>query len=164
MTETGNGTQGEQAEETPSGPARELTLHLLRMLETRADAASIALQSEIQSFSSRLQLRVLAGAAIFFAIWAGIVLLAIVLPPQLRVPVLAALVVLFVAGGVIALLVAKRKVDSREVGSLTWFLESLKLDLEVFSRALEKRRTTASQPQSPPAPPPEERSADELAA
>jgi len=164
MTESGNGTQGEPSEETPSGPARELTLHLLRMLETRADAASIALQSEIQSFSSRLQLRVLAGAAIFFAIWAGIVLLAIVLPPQLRVPVLAALVVLFVAGGVIALLVAKRKVDSREVGSLTWFLESLKLDLEVFSRALEKRRTTASQPQSPPAPPPEERSADELAA
>jgi len=166
MTESGNDTQGGHSEETPSGPARELTLHLLRMLETRADAASIALQSEIQSFSSRLQLRVLAGAAIFFAIWAGIVLLAIVLPPQLRVPVLAALVGLFVAGGVIALLVAKRKVDSREVGSLTWFLESLKLDLEVFSRALEKRRTTASQPQSqsPPAPPPEERSADELAA
>jgi hypothetical protein len=48
------------------------------------------------------------------------------------------------------------------VGSLTWFLDSLKLDLEVFSRALEKRRAAASQP--PPAPPPEERSADELAA
>ena len=158
MTESGNDTQGEHAEETPSGPARELTLHLLRMLETRADAASIALQSEIQSFSSRLQLRVLAGAAIFFAIWAGIVLLAIVLPPQLRVPVLAALVVLFVAGGVIALLVAKRKVDSREVGSLTWFLESLKLDLEVFSRALEKHQATA------PPPPSEEGSPDELAA
>src|SRR4249920_532528 len=119
MTESSNDTQGEPPEESPSGPARELTLHLLRMLETRADAASIALQSEIQSFSSRLQLRVLAGAAIFFAIWAGIVL-----PPQLRVPVLAALVGLFVIGGVAALLVARRKVDSREVGSLTWFLES----------------------------------------
>jgi uncharacterized membrane protein YqjE len=162
MTESGNGTQGEQPEETPSGPARELTLHLLRMLETRADAASLALQSEIQSFSSRLQLRVLAGAAIFFAIWAGIVLLAIVLPPHLRIPVLAALVGLFVAGGVAALLVANRKVDPSEVGSLTWFLDSLKLDLEVFSRALEKRRAAASQP--PPQPPPEERSADELAA
>jgi hypothetical protein len=164
MTESGNDTQGGHSEETPSGPARELTLHLLRMLETRADAASIALQSEIQSFSSRLQLRVLAGAAIFFAIWAGIVLLALVLPPHLRVPVLAALVGLFVAGGVVALLLANRKVDSGEVGSLTWFLDSLKLDLEVFSRALEKRRASASQPQPPPAPPPEERSADELAA
>ena len=164
MTESGNDTQGGHSEETPSGPARELTLHLLRMLETRADAASIALQSEIQSFSSRLQLRVLAGAAIFFAIWAGIVLLAIVLPPHLRVPVLAALVGLFVAAGVVALLLANRKVDSGEVGSLTWFLDSLKLDLEVFSRALEKRRASASQPQPPPAPPPEERSADELAA
>ena len=164
MTESGNDTQGGHSEETPSGPARELTLHLLRMLETRADAASIALQSEIQSFSSRLQLRVLAGAAIFFAIWAGIVLLALVLPPHLRVPVLAALVGLFVAAGVVALLLANRKVDSGEVGSLTWFLDSLKLDLEVFSRALEKRRAAASQPQPPPAPPPEERSADELAA
>jgi len=164
MTESGNDTQGGHSEETPSGPARELTLHLLRMLETRADAASIALQSEIQSFSSRLQLRVLAGAAIFFAIWAGIVLLALVLPPHLRVPVLAALVGLFVAGGVVALLLANRKVDSGEVGSLTWFLDSLKLDLEVFSRALEKRRASASQPQPPPAPPSEERSADDLAA
>jgi hypothetical protein len=65
-----------------------------------------------------------------------------------------------VAGGVAALLVANRKVDPSEVGSLTWFLDSLKLDLEVFSRALEKRRAAASQPP----PPPEERSADELAA
>ena len=162
MTESSNDTQGEHSAETHSGPARELTLHLLRMLETRADAAGIALQSEVQSFSSRLQLRVLAGAAIFFAIWAGIVLLAIVLPPQLRVPVLAALVGLFVVSGVAALLVANRKVDSREVGSMTWFLDSLKLDLEVFSRALEKRHAAASQP--PPAPPPEVRSADELAA
>jgi len=47
---------------------------------------------------------------------------------------------------------------------MTWLLDSLKLDLEVFSRALEKRRAAASQPQPPPAPPPEERSADELAA
>ena len=81
MMESGNDTQDENPEDSHSGPARELTLHLLRMLETRADAASIALQSEMQSFSARLQLRVLAGAAMFFAIWAGIVLLAIVLPP-----------------------------------------------------------------------------------
>jgi uncharacterized membrane protein YqjE len=158
MTETVDDTQDEHTEEAHSGPARELTLHLLRMLETRADAAGIALQSEIQSFSARLQLRVLAGAAMFFAVWAGIVLLAIVLPPHLRVPVLSALVGLFILGGVIALLVAKRKVDSREVGSLTWFLESLKLDLEVFSRALEKPQVVA------PPPPSEDRSTDELAA
>jgi uncharacterized membrane protein YqjE len=164
MTESGADTQGEHSEESPSGPARELTLHLLRMLETRADAASIAVQSEIQSFSSRLQLRVLAGAAIFFAIWAGIVLLAIVLPPQLRVPVLAVLVGLFVAGGVIALVVANRKVDSHEVGSMTWVLDSLKLDLEVFSRALDKHRATAPHPQPPSPPPAEERNTDELAA
>ena len=65
-----------------------------------------------------------------------------------------------VVGGIAALLVAKRKVDSREVGSMTWFLEGLKLDLEVFSRALEKHQAAA--PQSPP--PAEERSPDELAA
>ena len=157
MTETVD-AQGEHPEEEHSGPARELTLHLLRMLETRADAAGIALQSEIQSFSARLQLRVLAGAAFFFAVWAGIVLLAIVLPPPMRVPVLSALVGLFVLGGVIALLVAKRKIDSAEVGSMTWFMDSLKLDFEVFSRVLEKH------PAAAPPPPAEERSPDELAA
>ena len=155
MTESGNDTQGGHSEETPSGPARELTLHLLRMLETRADAASIALQSEIQSFSSRLQLRVLAGAAIFFAIWAGIVLLALVLPPHLRVPVLAALVGLFVAGGVVALLLANRKVDSGEVGSLTWFLDSLKLDLEVLARSLAQAQVVQAPTQPPVQPEPE---------
>ena len=143
MMEAGNDTQDENPEDSHSGPARELTLHLLRMLETRADAASIALQSEMQSFSARLQLRVLAGAAMFFAIWAGIVLLAIVLPPELRVPVLGGLVALFVVGSVVALLMAKRKVESREVGSMTWFLDSLKLDLEVFARALEKPKAAA---------------------
>jgi uncharacterized membrane protein YqjE len=150
--------QDQDPEDSHSGPARELTLHLLRMLETRADAAGIALHSEMQSFSSRLQLRVLAGAAIFFAIWAGIVLLAIVLPPELRVPVLAGVVGLFVVVAVIALLMARRKVESREVGSMTWFLDSLKLDLEVFSRALEKPKATM--PPSPAA----EGSTDELAA
>ena len=158
MMESGNDTQDENPEDSHSGPARELTLHLLRMLETRADAASIALQSEMQSFSARLQLRVLAGAAMFFAIWAGIVLLAIVVPPELRVPVLGGLVGLFVVGSVVALLMAKRKVESREVGSMTWFLDSLKLDLEVFARALEKPKAAA------PPPPAEQGSPDELAA
>jgi len=148
-----NGTAAEQPEEH-SGPARELTLHLLRMLETRADAAGIALQAEIDSFSSRLLLKVIAGAAIFFALWAGIVLLAIVLPAELRAPVLAVVVGLFVIGAVVALVVAKRKVASREVGSMAWFLECLKLDLEVFSRALEKHQVPTAAP--PPEPPSEE--------
>jgi uncharacterized membrane protein YqjE len=147
MMDAGNDTPAEQPEGNQSGPARELTLHLLRMLETRADAAGIALQSEIDSFSKRLQLRVVAGAAMFFAVWAGIVLLAIVLPPQLRVPVLSVVVGLFVVGAVIALLVAKRNVASRAVGSMAWFLDGLKRDVEVFARALE-------QPQAPAAPSP----------
>ena len=39
------------------GKARALTIHVLRMIETRMDAAGIALQAELHSFSSRLQLR-----------------------------------------------------------------------------------------------------------
>jgi uncharacterized membrane protein YqjE len=157
MMDSAKDPQGEQPEESQSGPARELTLHLLRMLETRADAAGIALQSEIESISSRLQLRAIAGAAMFLAVWAGIVLLAIVLPPELRVPVLAGVVGLFVVVAVAAMLIARRRVASREVGSMTWFLESLKLDFEVFSRVLEKHHASAP-------PPAEERSPDELAA
>jgi len=65
---------------------------------------------------------------------------------------------LFVVGSVVALLMAKRKVESREVGSMTWFLDSLKLDLEVFARALEKPKAAA------PPPPAEQGSPDELAA
>jgi hypothetical protein len=42
---------GEPVEEDEPGRARALTIHLLRMLETRVDAAGIALQGEIQSFS-----------------------------------------------------------------------------------------------------------------
>lgn len=133
------------AEEPETGAARALTLHLLRMLETRADAAGIALQSEIQSFSTRLQLRVVAGAALFIAVWGGIVLLAIVLPPHLRIPVLSAVVALFVVAGVWALLAAKRASPSQDVGSMTWFLDSLKLDLEVLSRSLAKPAAPAAE-------------------
>jgi hypothetical protein len=63
-------------------PARALTLHLLRMLETRMDAAGIALTTEVQGFSTRLQLKLLAAATLFIAIWGGIVLLAIALPER----------------------------------------------------------------------------------
>ena len=135
------------AEEEP-GQARALTIHLLRMLETRVDAAGIALQGELQSFSSRLQLRVIAAASIFIALWGGIVLLAIVLPPHLRVPVLAGVIAAFVGAGVWAHLAANRTMASRDVGSMSWFLDSLKLDMDVLSRSLAKPR---AQPAPPPA-------------
>jgi uncharacterized membrane protein YqjE len=145
-------------EEDESGSARALTLHLLRMLETRMDAAGIALHAEVQSFSARLQLRLLAAGALFIAIWGGIVLLAIALPPNLRIPVLSGVVVAFVIGAVWAQLAAKSKVASQDVGSMTWFLDSLKLDLEVLSRSLGKSRSQAP-------PPAEQRSQpDDLAA
>jgi uncharacterized membrane protein YqjE len=128
-------------------PAREISLHLLRMLETRMDAAGIALQAETQLVMSRLQLRLFAAAAIFIAIWGGIVLLAIALPPALRVPVLSAVVVAFVVAGVACFVLAKRKAATREVGSLAWFLDSLRLDLEVLSRTL--ARGNQAQPQEP---------------
>lgn len=139
------------AEDEP-GKARALTLHLLRMLETRMDAAGIALQSEIQAFSSRLQLRVIAGALFFIALWGGIVLLAIILPPNLRVPVLAAVVAAFVIGGVWAHLAANRAVSSNDVGSMTWFLDNLKLDVEVLSRSLAQSRAARQAPESQPPP------------
>ena len=164
MQEPVDKTPANGGDDAPSHPAREMSLHLLRMLETRLEAAGIVLQSESQRVVSRLQLHLLAAAAGFIAIWGGIVLLAIALPPNLRLPVLSGVVLAFVLLAVWAVLRANRMIAGKDVGSLTWFLDSLKLDLEVFSRALEKRRAAASQPQPPPAPPPEERSADELAA
>jgi uncharacterized membrane protein YqjE len=142
--------------EPETGPARALTLHLLHMLETRMDAAGIALNTEVQTFSSRLQLRLIAAGALFIAIWGGIVLLAIALPEPYRIPVLASVVVGFALGAVWAQFAAKRKVTSTEVGSMRWFLDSLKADLEVLSRSLNRRRAP---------PQPQDRSAnDDLAA
>jgi uncharacterized membrane protein YqjE len=123
-----------------SGPARALTLHLLRMLETRMDAAGIALNTEVQTFSTRLQLRLVAAGALFIAIWGGIVLLAIALPEPYRIPVLAVVVAGFALGAVWAQLAARRRASSQDVGSMRWFLDGLKLDLEVLSRSLAQRR------------------------
>jgi len=145
-------------------PAREMSLHLLRMLETRMDAASIALQAETQLIMARLQLRLLAAAAIFISIWGGIVLLAIALPPDVRVPVLSAVVAGFVIAGITCHLVARRKASTREIGSLAWFLDSLRLDLEVLSRTL-ARSQVSSQPQEPqPEPEPERNPPSDIAA
>jgi uncharacterized membrane protein YqjE len=125
--------------EPDAGPARALTLHLLRMLETRMDAAGIAINTEVQTFGTRMQLKILAAALLFIAIWGGIVLLAIALPDPYRIPVLAAVVAAFVIGAVWANLAARHKVASTEVGSMRWFLDGLKQDLEVLSRTLHRR-------------------------
>jgi uncharacterized membrane protein YqjE len=157
MEAAGENTPGNGFDPEPH-PAREISLHLLRMLETRMDAAGIALQAETQLFMMKLQLKLLAAAAIFIAIWGGIVLLAIALPQDLRVPVLAAVVAGFVVAGVTCFMIARRKASTREVGSLAWFLDSLRLDLEVLSRTL-SRPQAQPQPQEPqPEPEPDERS------
>ncbi|HUQ12191.1 MAG TPA: hypothetical protein VM146_17915 [Steroidobacteraceae bacterium] len=126
-------------------PAREMSLHLLRMLETRMEAAGIALQGETQLVLARLQLKLFAAAAVFIAIWGGIVLLAIALPPDLRVPVLAAVVAAFVVVAIAAQWFARKKASTQQVGSLHWFLDGLRQDLEVVSRTL-ARNHEARQP------------------
>jgi uncharacterized membrane protein YqjE len=140
-------------DDAPAHPAREMSLHLLRMLETRLEAAGIVLQSESQRLLSRLQLRLLAAAAGFIAIWGGIVLLAIALPPNLRIPVLSGVVAAFVLAAAWCVMRANRMVAGRDVGSLSWFLDSLKLDLEVLARSLAQPQIQVSSP-PPPAPEP----------
>ena len=150
MMENGGGQAGEEpfAAAPPGHPAREMSLHLLRMLETRMDAAGIALKAESQIWMTRLQLKLLAAAAIFISIWGGIVLLVIALPPNLRVPVLSAVVVGFVVAGMWCFHAAKSKAASDAIGSMNWFLDGLKLDLEVLSRALARSQTTTTPPGS----------------
>ena len=141
--------------EEPAHPAREMSLHLLRMLETRLEAAGIVLQAESQRVVSRLQLHLLAAAAGFIAIWGGIVLLAIALPPNLRVPVLAGVVAAFVMVALWCVLRANRMIAGNAVGSLSWFLDSLKLDLEVLARSLGQAQVVQAPTQPPVQPEPE---------
>jgi len=151
--------QPPEGEDTSAHPARELSLHMLRMLETRLDAAGIVLHAESQRLVSRLQWALLAAAALFIAVWGGIVLLAIALPPNLRVPVLSGVVAAFVITAVVAFVLARRMVPGRKVGSLSWFLEGLKLDLEVLARSLSQ-----SQPQAAPPPDQQRKPPDDIAA
>ena len=134
------------------GAARALTLHVLHMLETRMDAAGIAINSEVNSFTSRLQLKLVAGGALFMAVWGGIVLIAIALPETWRIPVLAGVIACFVLAALWALAAAKRKADAHDVGSMHWFMEGLRRDLEVLSRTLGTRGPHAASPQSTGAP------------
>jgi uncharacterized membrane protein YqjE len=129
-------------------PARELSLHLLRMLETRMEAAGIVLQAESQRLVTRLQLQLFAAAAVFIGLWGGIVLLAIALPPHLRVPVLSGVIAAFVVAAVWAILRARRMQTGVAVGSLNWFLDGLKQDLEVLARSLAHHQETA-EPEPP---------------
>jgi len=135
-----------------AGPTRALTLHLLRMLETRMDAAGIAINTEVQTFSSRLQLKLLAAGALFIAIWGGIVLLAIALPEPYRVPVLAMVVAGFAGAAFWAQWAAKRNLTTGDVGSMRWFLDGLRQDFEILSRTLAHRN------EAPPQSPTQERS------
>jgi uncharacterized membrane protein YqjE len=134
-------------------PARELSLHLLRMLETRLEAAGIVLQAESRRLVSKVQLQALAAAAIFIALWGGIVLLAIALPDHLRVPVLGGVVGAFVLGAVFALMKARSLMARDGVGSLDWFLGALKQDLEVWARSLAHHN---AQQEAQPVPPPDQ--------
>lgn len=131
--------------ESATRPAREMSLHLLRMVETRLEAAGIVFQAESSRLVSRLQLQLIGAAAIFIAIWGGIVLLAIALPPDLRVPVLSGVVGAFVVAAAWVLLKARSMVAGRDVGSMHWFFESLKRDLEVLSRSLTESQPAATQ-------------------
>ena len=114
------------------------------------DAAGIVLQAESQRLLTRLQLQILAAAAGFIAIWGGIVLARHRAADRIcGCRCSAPWSALFVLGAVVAWLVARRMIANRELGSLSWFLEGLKKDLEVLARALS---------QSQPAPPEQQRS------
>ena len=138
-----------------SHPAREMSLHMLRMLETRLEAAGIVLQAETQRIVGRVQLQMLAAAAVVISLWGGIVLLAIALPPNLRVPVLSGVVGAFVLTAVIAFLYARRMRPNTGVGSVTWFVDALKLDLDVLARSLAQHKVQAARAQPEPEPDPE---------
>jgi len=139
-----------------SHPAREMSLHMLRMLETRLEAAGIVLQAETQRIVGRVQLQLLAGVAVLISLWGGIVLLAVALPPHLRVPVLSAVVGAFVLAALVAFLHARRMRPNTGIGSVTWFVDALKLDLDVLARSLAQHRAQVQRPDSEPEPDPEQ--------
>jgi len=55
---------------------------------------------------------------------------------------------------VVCVLRANRLVAGKQVGSLSWFLDSLKLDLEVLARSLSHHQSQTA-PQTPPPPEPQ---------
>jgi hypothetical protein len=154
MKPAGDKASEHDVEPEETGPARALTLHLLRMLDTRMDAFGLAVRSEINAVTSRAQLKLLAVAALVVAAWAAIVLIAVALPPHLRVPVLSVVVGVFLVAALWAFLAARRERVPGEIGSMRWFLDGLKLDLEVLSRTLEGNRAHGAAPPPPESEPP----------
>lgn len=153
--ETGPQTPDSNGEDMEAAhhPARMLSLHLLRMFETRLEAAGLVVQTQCRRLISRLQLQILAAAAVFIALWGGIVLLAIALPPHLRIPVLAGVIAAFVLGAAFAWIKAKNMVAGEGIGSLHWLLDSFKKDLEVWARSLAPASAAVNDPpQAPPDP------------
>jgi hypothetical protein len=84
--------------EEPAHPAREMSLHLLRMLETRLEAAGIVLQSRASAWCRGCSCTCWPRPPASSPSGVGIVLLAIALPPNLRIPVLSGVVAAFVLG------------------------------------------------------------------
>lgn len=142
------------------GPTRALLQHLLRMLETRVEAARLTAQTEVHAVRSRVQLKLLAAVAMIVGLWAAVVLIAVALPPHLRVPVLSGVVALFLIGAAVAWFMGSRERRRDEPGSLSWFVDGLKLDLEAFARAMDRgagqatMRPTDEPPPDQPVPPP----------
>jgi hypothetical protein len=131
------------------------------MLETRMEAARLTARSEVRAVRSRVQLKLLAAVAMIVALWAAVVLIAVALPPRLRVPVLSGVVLLFAIGAVVAWIIGSRERTSDQPGTLNWFVEGLKLDLDVFARTFERSTAHAAarpseQPPPDQPPPPQE--------
>jgi uncharacterized membrane protein YqjE len=140
-----------EADPLEAGQARVVGGHILRMVETRMDAAAVAFQCEADNLVSRLRFRLLAVGALFMTIWAGIVLLAVALPENWRVPVLAAVVAALAIAAIAAQVFSKRHDAGTGVGSLRWFLDGLREDIDVVARAMAPPLRAV--PPAEPAPP-----------
>jgi hypothetical protein len=68
------------------------------------------------------------------------------------VPVLSGVVVAFVVVAIAAQLVVRRKASTQEVGSLGWFLDSLRRDFDVLSRTLTRNHRQPVEPAARSAP------------
>jgi uncharacterized membrane protein YqjE len=139
------------ADPQEASQARVVGGHILRMVETRMDAAAVAFQCEAENLVSRLRFRLLAVGAFFMTLWAGIVLLAVALPESWRVPVLAGVVAALAIAAIVAQVVSKRRDAGTGVGSLRWFLDGLREDIDVIARSMAPPLRAV--PPAEPAPP-----------
>ncbi|HKE94763.1 MAG TPA: hypothetical protein VKB34_10680, partial [Povalibacter sp.] len=70
--------------------------------------------------------------------------------------VLSAVVGGFVLAAVVAFLYARRMRPNTGIGSVTWFVDAIKLDLDVLARSLAQHRAQFQRPDSEPEPDPEQ--------